>query len=301
MLERLERGNAAAPLLEAYLELVDSGQVELDEQRAEQLEQRLAKLDSKNSALRAARNRAKDLRRDARALLEAYESSAAPMLLRGYTFAQLAGAALGDDEVLLPAAARLRDAAREAGLLLGSIVPFSPRSGDWKTIFTNDDGTFDADAGAIGIEGVRPVARVDTSSPINGEYELRCTLGRIAPVRRASFHGVVVAGRLDTDWAVVGLDGRGRLWSRRMRLGEDSGYVVDYVLDKVTLDPPVSKSESPELVIHVFPTGKVTVQVGERKPVELDFGTQFPPNTCAGIYAKDGRAELLDGVIEIYP
>jgi tetratricopeptide (TPR) repeat protein len=301
VLERLGRGSAAAPLLETYLGLVDSGQIELDEPRAAELEQRLAKLDSKNSALRAARARAQGLRRDARALLEAYESSAAPMLLRGYTFAQLAGAALGDDDVLLPAAARLRGAAREAGLLLGSIVPFSARPGDWKTIFTGDDGTFDADGGAIGIEGVRPVARIDTSSPVNGEYELRFTLGRIDPVRRASFHGVVVAGRLDTDWAVVGLDGRGRLWSRRMRLGEESGFVVDSVLDKVTLDPPVAKSEHPELVIHVFPTGKVTVQVGKRKPVELDFGTQFPPNSFCGIYAKDGRTELLDGVIEIYP
>jgi hypothetical protein len=301
LLERLGRPKAAAPVLETLLTLADEDKIELTPERYAELEQRLTSIDKKNAALRTARARAKNLAKTAYKLLEDYQAAEQPMPLRCYTFAQLAGEALHDDEVLLPAAARLRAAAREAGLLLGSIMSPSDRASDWRSnTQTIEDGFSVAERSAT-IEGVRFVGRIDTSTLLNGEYELRFRLGRAGKIERSSFHGVVVSGRLDTDWIVAGIDGRGILRLRRLDLGSTADGVTDVVIAMQRLEPPLAADESPQMSVHVLPEGKVRVRIGEREEIELDAGGPFPRDAHIGIFAKNARTELTDFVVELFP
>jgi hypothetical protein len=130
---------------------------------------------------------------------------------------------------------------------------------------------------------------------------VRFRLGRAGKIERSSFHGAVVSGRLDTDWIVAGIDGRGILRLRRLDLGSNADGVSDVVIAMHRIEPPLAEDESPQMRVHVIPEGRVRVQIGEREPVELDAGGPFPRDAHVGIFAKNARTELTDFVVELYP
>ena len=77
--ERLGRPQSTAALLEEVLDLAAKGETTLEQDRYDELEKRLTKLDAKNQALRLAKIRSKNYSKMALKLLEGYQASEVPM------------------------------------------------------------------------------------------------------------------------------------------------------------------------------------------------------------------------------
>jgi len=300
VLERLGRGAAAAPLLENVLDLADRGAFALDEARYAALEKRLAKLDTRNAALRMARSRMTGLSRSARTFLTEYKASPKCGLLRAYTFATITGTALDDEEGLLASAKELRDKARAANLLAGTILPIDGPTERWTTIFTSPPDEFSAAAGLVTLESVRQLAYADPGIELRGEYEVRTRLVREGPAKLGSAWGVVVAARPAGDWVVVLLDDKGFL--RTMSLTQGSNKAVEKARENtVRLEPRVGEDENPEFVAHVRLDGTCEVRIGTRAPVALPLGIDASLPRHIGVYAKYARVHLEGLVVEQYP
>lgn len=300
VLERLGREQSAAPILEELLDRADAGEFELSEEDYAAYEERLYRIDRKNAELRAARAKAHRLARSVARLLDEYDPEV--FLLRRYTLARVAGLALDDQADLLPRSVTLREEARAAGLLLGTIQDVVGAPADWVTIFDDGDpAALETGLGRVSIEGVRPTARISTAIAARGEYEVRATLKRAGRVRRGTVAGLVVSGTVDGDWIVAGIDARGRLSLRRMDFGPGGG-VTDTLLQGVDLDPPVGPGETDvRIAVHAFPEGRLGVTVGDRERIEVALEEPLPATGHVGIYAKDGRTELSQFVLESYP
>lgn len=300
VLERLGRGAAAAPLLENVLDLADRGAFTLDETRYAALEKRLAKLDTRNAALRMARSRMTGLARSARSFLTEYKASPKCGLLRAYTFATITGTALDDEKGLLVSAKELRDKARAANLLAGTILSVDGPTERWTTIFTSPPDEFTAAPGLVTLDTVRQLAYVDPGIELRGEYEVRTRLVREGAAKLGSSWGVVVAARPTGDWFVVLLDDKGFL--RTMTLTQGTNKSVERAKENtVRLEPRVAEDENPEFVAHVRLDGICEVRIGARAPVEIPLGLDASLPRNVGIFAKYARVHLEGLVVEQYP
>ena len=298
VLERLERPKSAAPMLQEFLDLADQGLVALPDERREDLERRLRKLDRGNWALLNAKSRERRLLRSAHNLLADYEDEDPPYVLRAYTFAQSVGAALGDEEVLLPRAAELRERARAAGLLLGRIRPMNRPGDDWDTIYNGDAKRFEHDGDRLLIESVRPMAFYNASFEVGHEYEIRCTLQRDGELYLSSNHGLVIAAHPDGDWAVLDFGAKGGAHLRRIE--RTGGGAQRRLIESFTFEPRVADDEDPRVVVRV--AGRdVTLTVGDREPVRFTLPDEIPPAQHVGFSAKDSTVVLVNAEVEIFP
>lgn len=300
VLERLGRGAAAAPLLETLLDLADQGEFKIDEARYATLEKRLAKLDTRNAPLRMARSRMTGLARSARSFLTEYKASPKCGLLRAYTFATITGTALDDEQGLLVSAKELRDKARAANLLAGSILRIDGPTERWTTIFTSPPDEFTSANGVVTLESVRQVAYADPGVELRGEYEIRARIVREGPAKLGSYYGVVVAARPAGDWIVAALDDKGFLRTSTLVQGAN-GAVEPARVQTLRLEPPVAEDEHPEFVAHVRLDGTCEIRIGARAPVALPLGLDASLPRHVGVYAKYARVHLEGLVVEQYP
>lgn len=312
LLDLLAREEALAPAIEDLLALADEGVAELDTRTRATYERRLGQLDSKNSALRRARSDFRRVARSALALLEDYaepkrsrdpevEVQETPFLLRRYTLARQLGLALEDTRDLLPMSVELRESARGAGLLLGSVHRVEGPEGSWISTFdTQSQEDFTHAGGRVRISAGRPVSRVCKAVPVQGEYEIRTTLSREGDPRIGTANGIVVAGHEDGDWLVVDMDHEGMFKVRTLRRGRGGG-VQDRVYLRLQLDPPVSDGEAPEIIAHMFPEGRMTLTVGDREPLDVELPGPLPATVYVGAYARYGTTVLDDLQVELYP
>lgn len=295
VLERMGRPQTTASLIEQVLDLVDAGEHEFEQERYDALEKRLAKLDAKNQALRLAKVRAKNYAKIALKLLDDVAAGETPMTLSSYEFARLMADAL-ESEALAERAAELREKAQEAGLLRGALYAIGGKPSAWVSIFDSGENGFETTDKRVAIEGVRPVGRIFEAIPLTGEYELRCHLGRVGEIARTTYQGVVVAGTPTAQWIVAGIDGKGQLLVRRYVKGGS-----ELSLHVAQLTPPAATDESPQLKVRVAPGGKLSIRVGDRAPVEVQLEEALPAIAHIGVFAKNGRTELTEFVLEVFP
>lgn len=298
--ERAGRAPSAAPVLEQLLDMAGDGRWNASEEEFAKLEKRLAKLDSKNSALRLANARAKNLARSALELLDAYEQSKTPLLLRSYSFASAMTAALGDPEALKARAAALRAKARETGLLRGATYKLAGPDGTWRTIFNSAEKRFEASPDRISIGGVRPVGRLCTATPLMGEYEVRARLTRVGEAAVSTHHGLIVSGTTTGDWLVVTIDNNGKLWLKRIVYGTGGG-VSDTNVAYLKLDSTPPLDEAFEFSAHVTPAGSIEIMIGKDGPYLFQAPLAIPAVGHVGVYVKYGELLVENAVIEILP
>lgn len=298
--ERVGRAASTAPLLEQLLDMAGDGRWEATEEDFAKLEKRLAKLDSKNAALRLANARAKNLARGALELLDAYEQAKTPLLLRSYSFASAMTAALGDPEGLKARAEALRAKARETGLLRGATYKLAGPDGTWRTIFNSAEKHFDASADRISIAGVRPVGRLCTATPLSGEYEVRARLTRVGEAAVSTHHGLIVSGTTTGDWLVVTIDNGGKLWLKRIVFGTGGG-VSDTNVAFLKLDSVPAVDQPFEFTAHVTPAGSIEIEIGADGPYLFQAPLAIPAVGHVGVYVKYGELLVENAVIEILP
>ncbi|HUR28630.1 MAG TPA: DUF1570 domain-containing protein, partial [Planctomycetota bacterium] len=295
VLERMGRPQNTAALIEEVLDRADDEEGLLEQERYDELEKRLTKLDAKNQALRLANTRSKNFAKMALKLLEEYQKSESPMTLTAFEASQQFASAL-ESKPLAELAENLRVKARDAGLLRGALYKIGGRASAWATIFDGAEDNFDPGESKIGIGGVRPVGRIYTGVPVSGEYEVRCTLGRVGEVSLTSFNGIVFSGTPTTPWYSVGIDGRSQLIVYRHAKGGS-----ELKLKSTKLNPVVAKDESPTFSVHVYRENRLIVKVGSRDPVEITLDEPLPKSAFVGLLTKNGRTELTDTVLEIFP
>jgi tetratricopeptide (TPR) repeat protein len=303
ILERVGRAQSTAPLLEQLLEMAMDGRWTADEDEVDKLGKRLSKLDSKNSALRLAQARAKSLGRMAGEILSAYDKSKPPAPLRSYTLASAVSAALGEAGGLVERASELRQRAYDAGLLRGATYRLDPRRELWRTIHTNVETKFDTAPGRVELEGVRPVGRLCTATPISGEYELRARVTRVGEAPIGAHHGLVVSGTLNGDWLVVTLDGNGKLWLKRLLLlnrGEGVG-VSDTNVSYIALANPPALDQAFDFLARVSPSGVIEVTVDGDGPHLFQAPLAIPAVGYVGVYVKNGSLLVENAVVEVLP
>jgi len=300
LLERLKRTNAAAPLIERVLDLADEGRFDLDPKRYAELGKRLARIDQRNAALRTARSNAKNLARSAAGLLADYRASKEPLILRSYTYAAIAGNALADTSVLLPAADELRGLARERGLLLGSIRALGENPKRWDKIQSAPPVQFKTEGNVTVIDCVRATSYVDLDVPVTGEYEIRARIVRTAAVEPGSAVGFVVAGTADGDWTMLGFDERGTLGTWRV---ERTGRGGTSLKRTSTLfpKPPIDPAAPLDLAIRVGRDGRITVTAKGTETLTTTSTLDSGVARNVGIFAKNTVARFESPVVEIFP
>lgn len=300
ILEELGRPGSAAPLVQELLDLADEEVWTPGEEAYAELERRLRRLDRRNWALRNARSAIHLLARSARSLLEDYTAKDEAMPLRAYTFAALAGAALGDQEVLLPAARELRARARELGRLRGEVHPLAAPPSAWTTIFSAEPRSFRSTGGDLLLESVRPYGCLNTRVEVGEEYEVRGTFRRTGDQHLGTCHGLVVAGVKEGDWLVFGLlpEGEAGLW--RLRLGSGGGVTTKRI-EHFSLDPAPADDVNLAVRVHVTDGRDVEVRVGECTPIRTSLPEDLPAGRYAGVYVKDGITRLESPVVEVFP
>jgi hypothetical protein len=299
ILQRLERDKAQAQVIEQYLDGVDAQIFPPDEERYEELEQRLAKLDRRNWALRGAASKMRDLEKEALRLLADYAGEGDDFLLRRTTLAAAASRALGSQGPLAEQAESLRARARERGLLMGRIIGLKGNAGVWAGAFKAPPETFRVTSSGIVIESVKPSALIDLESPLEGEYEVRATLDRDGEAHMGTAWGLVIAGTRDGDYVMVGVDddGHGGLWWIRKR-GDSARPKRKSIL---RLDPPIAEGVPVRLAVRVRAGDKIEIRFEDREPIEARFPTEVPRVRHAGVYVRDGRMLVKDAVVEIFP
>ncbi|MCC7014651.1 MAG: hypothetical protein IT454_18970 [Planctomycetes bacterium] len=300
LFEKVGQAGSAAPILERLLDMAVAGSWAASDAEIDTLGKRLAKLDSKNSALRLAKARTKALARTATKLLDDYRKASPPLLLRSYTFASLVSAALDNEKTLCDASRELRTQARASGVLKGATFKLGGAAGTWKTIFTNQESVFSVEPASITIEGVRPVGRLCTAVPIKGEYELRARVTREGEARVGAHHGLIVSGTENGDWIVMTITHDGRLMLKRMLLGKTGG-VTDVGLTTVNLQKPPPLGQPFDFVAHLLPEGKVEVTIDGDGPYPFQLPLTPPAVGLVGVYVKNGRLRVENAVIEILP
>lgn len=297
--DRLGRAPSTAPLLEQLLDMAGDGRWTPSEEQLATLEKRLKKLDSKNSALRLAKARSGNLAKAALELLDQYEKAKTPLLLRSYSFAKAMSAALDKPATLEERAAQLRTRARESGLLRGATYKLGGAPGTWKTIFSSDEKFFGAKDGRVEIGGVRPVGRLCTTVPISGEYEVRARMTRVGEAGVGAHHGVIVSGTTSGDWLVVSIDNGGKLWLKRIVMG--NGGVSDTNVSYLKLSAVPPADQPFDFVAKVAPSGAIEVTVGEDGPFLFQAPLAIPGVGHVGVYVKYGELLLENAVVEILP
>ena len=55
------------------------------------------------------------------------------------------------------------------------------------------------------------------------------------------------------------------------------------------------------MIVRVLPEGRLRVTAGDRLPVRIDLPERLPDKGHVGFYVKDGRLQLTDFVVEIFP
>lgn len=300
VLARLARPAAAAPALERALDLADQGRWTVDPARYAELEKELAKFDRKNAALRLARSRVASLTQTARALLADYVARGDASVLRSYTFASEMGAALGDDEGLLARAKELRLAARDRGLLSGTISALDSTPERWETILNSTPDDFSVAPRRVSLESVRVFATVDGDISVHDEYELRAKLVREGKHELGAAWGFVVAGPEQTDWMLAGIDDRGHVGIWTIARGA-KGTSSSARSQTLRLEKPLDDDETPEIAVRVRADGRVTITIAGRPPVEARLALDPARPRRVGIFAKNGRTSLENAVVEQFP
>ncbi|MEM7516118.1 MAG: hypothetical protein AAF368_04230, partial [Planctomycetota bacterium] len=284
------------------LDLVDEGLIEVEKERYDELEAKLKKLDSRNHALRAARAKAANLLKGAKRLLGKYEKSKSPMPLRSYTLAA-ALSRIFEDEELDQEAERLKAVAREAGVLVGMVRPFSTAAKSYVTVFSSPSKNFEIEGnGSLSLKSLRPSGRLDTSMDVGlaTEYEVRAVMDRSGVLQRGSFTGLIVQGGPTSDWLIAGLDKAGDVAIRSVVVA--GGGTTFKKLVTLPLTPKVTDQSSVALAVRMTRDGRLEVRVNDHDPVvhrieEPRRGSGLHP----GIFVKDGNLTFKDLVVEIFP
>ncbi|MDZ4771615.1 MAG: DUF1570 domain-containing protein [Planctomycetota bacterium] len=299
LLERLKRTAATAPLLEKVLELADSGRFTLDAARYDAIEKRLASLDQKNAALRSTKSKVAGLARAGAALLVEYRAAKPSLLLRSYTFAAFAGGVLKDDAGLLVAADELRNQARDARLLLGTIVELGTNPKRWSTIVTSPPTAFASENHVTFLESVRTAAYIDLDVPISGEYAWRARVQRTKGVEFGSVMGAVVAGNPEGDWQMIGLDENGAVGAWTLVRTGNGGTVLKrtltlYPKNSIDLEKPL------DFDIHVRRDRKIVITIGSEK---FETALALDPNVArhVGVFTKNNSVRFENASVEIFP
>lgn len=302
VLERLGRQAAAAAAIERALELEGRGKLELGAERVAALQERMAALDRRNAPLRQLRLRTAAFTKRARALLQEYDESAEPFPLRTYTFALKAGRALGDAEVLQPAAARLQEKLLDEGLAIGRFVPVD--GANWETIFTAQESEFAHGPGWLRLAvPARYAGRICTDLELRAPYGVRCRLRRGGEVHRSSFYGVVVAGHRQEDWYAVGVAALDELAVVRCSR-DSSGVPTTRSHRSIAVTPPIAADEEPVLHVRVDPAGVLEIRIlGDvpRATQRVELQGPVPARNHLGILVKDGRLDLAELLVEVFP
>lgn len=300
LLVRLGRDSSAAPLLEQVLDLADQGRFELEEARYAALERRLRNLDASNWALRAARSRIQGLGRAARRLVGDYRAQDPTPVLRAYTFAAAAAAALGDAD-LLAQAAELRSRAHASGLLTGRVEPLAARRRDgWYTVVTAEPRRFEPEADRILLDAVRYLPMISPDLEPGPDYELRGRIERLGEVTLGAAHGFVIAAERDGEAWLAGLtdDGHVALWKIRRLPG--GGARTDRLVT-LELDPPLPPGESIDFAVRVNDGNRIQVRVADRAPLEHALGERLPARRHVGVFVKDGALRVHGPLLEVLP
>lgn len=298
ILERLDRDKSAAALLEELLDLADEELVELTDEEQQTLELRLKKLDRGNYVLRNVRSKTRTNTTKARKLLQEYRKKHPEKILRAYTLVSTASAALADTGELQQAAQELRKQAREAGLLLGRVLPVSGARSAWDSPFKQGPRSFNVQRGAVKASAVAPAALIDTSVVVEGEYELRARLHRIGDIHLGSSYGLVVGGSRSSDWQIVGFNDEGYLALWKVQRKTD--YARLRPVKILNEAPPLAKDAAPEVIVRVTPDGRMRIQVDGGEPLTAEIAVELPPQRSVGVFVRDGEIELEDFVVEVF-
>ncbi|MFT4539301.1 MAG: hypothetical protein ACI841_001160 [Planctomycetota bacterium] len=299
VLVRLDRGKNAAPILEQFLDAVDGERHEVSEEEYGVIEERLAALDKRNSALRNLRSRMKSSLNSATRLLADYTEGDIERPLRAFSFASKASTVLADKGELADQAQTLRKKVRAAGLLLGRIESLSASASNWSTLYAEEPDEFRVRDNMVGMSAVRPNGKLLTSVVLSGEYEIRARLRRKGKLHLGSGHGIIVCGVEGGRWSVVGLDADGhiKLW----KVMPSGTAAKTSRLRSITLSKAVEDDEAVDMIVHVFPDGKMEIIIEGREPVTARIPFAVPPTCHAGVFVRDGQMILEDPIVEIYP
>lgn len=301
VLAQLGRTGAEAAMIELVLDLADAGQFALGkDERASQdryaaLEERMFTIDKANEHPRRAKTRIKKLRQRAHGVLAQYQELDPPLPVRARSFAELLGRALGDDHVLLPAAAQLAGGGVD---LVGAGTLVSGTS--WTGFFPAGESKLERDAGSVTLRAERDAAgRICTDVPVGGEYEVRGRLVRGGAGAMGSYHGIVVSGTRDGAWLVLAIDGAGRMSLERW--WSEDGAIEDDRIDRVVLDLPIAADENPIFRVRAFPDGALDVQIGEREQVvRFELDEPLPESAHVGVFVKRGTTTLESLAVEMF-
>ncbi len=294
--ERLGRSSSAAALIEEALDLADRAKFTLDDERREALMKRLSKLDRRNAALRASRQKTNDLARVGSALITDYR--AAGLILRASTLALDLALVLG--ESLEPLAAELRSEARTRGLLLGPIRVLSGAPDTWQPLLAAPIDAFEPGVGSIALHSVRSAALVDASLAVTGEYVVRATLrpeGERVPGWTA---GLVVAGAPERAVTIVGIDDRGFLGLWTLNAASRGSSTLRRTRT-IALSPAVQAGAVTDISVRVFEDGRMEIQVGESTPVEARLESVPDGARHTGVFVKNAHVHFEDARVELVP
>ncbi|MDF1799920.1 MAG: hypothetical protein P1V81_12140 [Planctomycetota bacterium] len=298
VLERLDRDSAEAWMIQQVLDLADEGYYQgLDDETYLGLTARLDDINEDYRSMNLVRNRTRSLRKDFRKLLAEYEELGI-YPLRSYTLAALAGDTLKDPE-LREKADELRKLASAGGTLAGTITPLAGE--EWFGLWSAQPDDFKAEATTVTIskeDGPMGMALKDIE--VSGEYEIRGKLIRDGEITFSSFHGVVVAASEEDSWLIVGIDRKGEIGLRNAVWSGDS-VTLDKIKIRSNLEEPLEDDHDPQITIHVYPEGELTVTVDDQEPVEISLDWEMPRRAHPGIFTKASRTTLENFVIENYP
>jgi hypothetical protein len=319
-------------VIERILDAVDRGQHELSKSEYKELEDRVSRLDRKNSVWRLAKSRRRLQAGRAIKILDRYEAWEEeeateleeeehdhPFLLRASYFATKAAAAL-DDPKLETLAKDLRGRCAEAGLLVSSgrnLV--AKKTSDWTSIYPPaSEALFRQAKEGIVIEsdGGAPAGRICTTVAVSGEYEIRGVMTREGSDFGA-IHGVVFNGNEEDGWMILGVDYEGTLvllsaFTEGTRVTVDSldvGYWnpedTDLWID-ARVEPPITEGEELKISIRVLPKDpendsreSLIVTLGEREPINLYLDNEMPTkDSYVGLFVKGGKLTLSEVIIE---
>mgnify|MGYP000078049120 CR=1 FL=1 len=294
--ERIGRSSSAAALIEEVLDLADRAKFALDDERREALMKRLSKLDRRNAALRASRQKTSELARVGSALIADYRT--AGFVLRASTLAADLAQVLG--EPLEPLATELRKEARTRGLLQGSIRVLSAAPDAWEPLLAAPIDSFEPGVGSIQLRGVRSAALVDASLALTGEYVVRATLrpeGERVPGWTA---GLVVAGAPERAVTIVGIDDRGfiGLWTLNSAARGSSTLRRTRT---IALSPAVQAGAVTDLSVRVFEDARMEIRVGASVPVEARLESVPDGARHAGVFVKNAHVHFDDARVELVP
>jgi hypothetical protein len=135
--------------------------------------------------------------------------------------------------------------------------------------------------------------------PISGEYEVRARMTRVGEAGVGAHHGVIVSGTTSGDWLVVSIDNGGKLWLKRIVMGNGGVSDTNVSYLKLSAVPPADKPF--DFVAKVAPSGAIEVTVGEDGPFLFQAPLAIPGVGHVGVYVKYGELLLENALVEILP